>query len=193
MGFGELQAEKVSAYWNDHEEGFTTWLVGEIYDDRRSDLEELLDRELEVLEADGVGPYGIDVHARGVNTGEQVVVEDCITGDLDVLTTLAGAAEIGASVVVWIAPSFSERELDALAWLDANTDAIEFVLVQLEIWRIGDSEPAVRMKRLSLDANSVTQFESPAPRRRGSEAVGEQIRAINGRLWRSFKKEDGSL
>jgi len=193
MGFGELQAEKVSTYWDDHEEGFTTWLVGEIYDDRRSDLEELLDRDLEVVEADGVGPYGIDVHARGVNTGEQVVVEGCMAEEFDVLGTLAGAAEIGASVVVWIAPSFSERELDALAWLDANTETIEFVLVQLEIWRIGDSEPAVRMKRLSLDANSVTQFESPAPRRRGSEAFSEQLRAINGRLWRSLKREDGSL
>ena len=194
MRFGELQAEKLSGYWENDADSFQAWIEEELRGESRSELEILLDRDLSVVDAGAVGAYGIDVLARDSDTGEQIVLVDCVTNEEpDVLASLAGSAEFGADVVVWIGSSFSEKHLDSIAWLAGHTTAVEFVLVQLEIWRIDDSEPAIRAKRVTLDSTDVSQFEGPPDNPTAVEKMSDRLRAINGRLWRAMKYDGDRL
>ena len=57
-----------------------------------------------------------------------------------VLTYAAGTA---ASTIVWIATAFREEHRQALDWLNDNTgDNAHFFGIQLQVVRIGQSEPA---------------------------------------------------
>lgn len=196
MGFGELQTQKVENYWTNGDEEFLPWLVSEIRADSDSELESVLDANLEVVESGDVGSYGVDLLVRDVETGRRLVVEDFVTTrERDPLRSIAGAADLGADGVVWIGSEFDDAHLDAIQWLTARgREGVEFVPIQMEIWRIGDSEPAVRLKRVALDAETVTQYEgAPVEPNSGRGSLEQRMRSFNRWLRRSFGGDSGQL
>jgi hypothetical protein len=142
--FGELENRGVRRYWEHEEQDFTPWLADNILH-----LENALNLELEVEETErDIGRYFLDILAQEVDGGRTVVVENQL-GDSDhdhLGKLLAYASGVDADVAVWISPEFHDEHTDAVGWLNENSKrGIDLFAVRLEVWKIDDSKPAIRL------------------------------------------------
>jgi len=48
-------------------------------------------------------------------------------------------------IIVWISPTSNDEHRDAIQWLNKNSrEGVDLFAIQFEVWRIGESPPAVR-------------------------------------------------
>lgn len=187
MGFGDLQSQKVAEYWQDGPEEFVPWLASALRGNETSELERLLGMDLDVLDTEDVGAYDVGILAQETETGRRLIVEDGVTAERELGRSIASAADLDADAIVWIAPEFTEAHLDAVRWLaERSPSDVDLCSIQLEIWKIGDSEPAVRLKRIDLDSQTVAQYEgAPIRQRSMTGRMTRRLRAFNRWLRRS--------
>ena len=154
---GQLVNVDVRQQWPHEAVDFTPWLARE---DNISALGRTLGLELETERVEvAVGPYSADILALD-STGDYVVVENQLTKtDHDHLgKSITYASVLGARSVIWVAPFFTDEHRKALDWLnDHTTDELAFYGVQVELWSIDDSKPAVRFNAVSRPAEIVRQ------------------------------------
>jgi hypothetical protein len=100
---------------------------------------------VDVKQEDPVGKFRVDIVAREQDGGT-VVIENQF-GKTDhghlgqIMTYLAG--QQGRVTVIWIAERFNEEHRAVIDWLNANSsDDYTFFAVEVEVLRIGSSEPA---------------------------------------------------
>ncbi|GAB4072256.1 DUF4268 domain-containing protein [Ancylobacter sonchi] len=141
---GRLTTMKVTDVWENEPRGFTPWLA---LPDNLTLLCEILglDELVDVKQEDAVGRYRVDILARDQDGGT-VVIENQF-GRTDhghlgqIMTYLAG--QQGRVTVIWIAERFNEEHRAVVDWLNANSgDDYTFFAVEVEVLRIGASEPA---------------------------------------------------
>lgn len=147
--FGSLESQDVREHWRHEENDFTPWLADEIEAEVPSHLENALGLDLEVVKREkSVGKYNVDIFAKVVDDRRNVVIENQLnSSDHDHLgKSLAYAAGVDADIIVWVAPSFNDEHIDALRWLNENSrEGVDLFAIKLEVWRIGESDPAVRL------------------------------------------------
>jgi hypothetical protein len=147
--FAPLKSQDVREYWEHEAEDFTPWLADEVRDEPVSELEDTLGLELEVKQEEKrVGRYSVDILAEVVEDSRKVVIENQLeSSDHDHLgKSIAYASGVDADIIVWVAPRFYDEHRDAIQWLNENSrEGVDLFAVRLEVWRIGDSEPAVRL------------------------------------------------
>jgi len=146
---GKLDRVNIRDIWKSEAQDFTPWLCQL---ENLSILSETVGLELEVQEKEfHIGEFRLDILARVKGSGEAVVIENQFwktdhshLGQL--LTYAAGVGEGGgAKVVIWVAEDFAEPHRSALDWLNRVTDpSIQFFGIEVELWRIGNSDPAPR-------------------------------------------------
>ncbi len=149
LDFHNLEKQDVREYWEHEAQEFTPWLAEEIQSGETSHLEDVLGLELDVVEIEkSVGKYSVDILARIEADGRNVVIENQLTeSDHDHLgKAIAYAAGLDADIIVWIAPRFNDEHRDAIQWLNSNSrEGVDLFALRLEVWKIGDSAPAVRL------------------------------------------------
>lgn len=149
QAFGSLQSQDVREYWEHEEHDFTPWLAGRIQAEEVSQLEDALGLDLEVKQTEkSVGRYSMDILAEVVDDNRAVVIENQLgSSDHDHLgKSLAYASGVDTDIIVWIAPRFNDEHRDAFQWLNQNSrEGVNLFAIRVEVWTIGDSEPAVRM------------------------------------------------
>ncbi|MDE0263560.1 MAG: DUF4268 domain-containing protein [Bryobacterales bacterium] len=154
---GQLISVDIRKQWPNEAVDFTPWLARE---DNIAALGNALGLELETDRVEvPVGPYSADILARD-STGDYVVVENQLSKtDHDHLgKSITYASVLGAKSVVWVAPFFTDEHHKALDWLnDHTTDELAFYGVQIELWSIDGSKPAVRFNAVSRPAEIVRQ------------------------------------
>lgn len=154
---GQLVNVDVREQWPHEATDFTPWLA---HEKNISELGKSLGLELETERVEvAVGPYSADILARD-STGTYVVVENQLKKtDHDHLgKSITYASVLGAKSVIWVAPFFTDEHRKALDWLnDHTTDELAFYGVQLELWSIDGSKPAVRFNAVSRPAEIVRQ------------------------------------
>jgi Domain of unknown function (DUF4268) len=180
---GSLRSMDVRAYWPNEASDFTPWLAQE---ENIGKLGEAIGLELEVEHTEvSAGPYSVDILARGSTDGDYVVIENQLAKtDHDHLgKSLTYAAVLGATTVVWIAPEFTDEHQKALEWLNDNSsENIRLFGVQVELWTIDDSAPAVRFNVVSRPNEAV---------RRVSTAKGGPLsdsRRLQLEWWTAFRE-----
>lgn len=149
LKLGQLKNLKLKSVWSHEERDFTPWLAQE------SNLSALSDAlgmglQLEQVEVP-VGPYSADILARDAS-GDYAVIENQFgkTNHDHLGKLLTYSATLGASVVVWIAEQFTEEHRKTIEWLNEQTiDALSLYAVQLEVFQIDNSAPAIRFNIIS--------------------------------------------
>ena len=131
--------------WSHEAGSFTPWLA------EAENLAILADTLGVRLELEGtevnVGPFRADILCRDAEKDTLVLIENQLerTDHLHLGQIITYVAGLEAKTVIWIASAFTEEHRAALDWLnDATDERYHFFGVEVELWRIGDSDPAPR-------------------------------------------------
>jgi len=145
--FTDLSREPVREYWSDEARDFTPWLAEQIDSEKPSEIEDVIQLDLNLRGTEqSVGRYNLDILAEAED-GRTVVIENQLNNsDHDHLgKCLAYASGVDADVVIWISPKFHDEHTDAFQWLNDNTqEGVDLFALRLEVWRIGESDPAIQ-------------------------------------------------
>lgn len=182
---GEIKKVSLRTKWTNEATEFTPWLAME---ENIKKLGIAIGFELEVENTEvSAGPFSADILAKDISTGNYVIIENQLgKTDHDHLgKTITYASVLDASSVVWIAGEFTEEHKKSLDWLnDHTTDEISFYGVQVELWQIDDSKPALRFNIISRPNEAVRQ----AGRTKGGEDLS-QNRKFQLDFWTKFKEK----
>lgn len=147
---GALRAVEPRELWPNEASDFTPWLASA---ESLAELGRAIGVELEAQGTEvACGPFCADILARDTGTGDFVVIENQLTKtNHDHLgKALTYAAHLGAKSVVWVATAFTDEHRKALDWLNDNSgEGYSFFGVQVELWSIDNSRPAVRFNVVS--------------------------------------------
>ena len=129
--------------WKHEAHDFTQWLV------KKENIEILAD-ELElsldnVIAEAAAGRYNVDIVADEVDLKCKVIIENQLesTDHKHLGQILTYASAYDASVIVWVVTDYTEEHRQAIDWFNRNMhEGISFFLVQVEVYRIGDSDAA---------------------------------------------------
>jgi hypothetical protein len=151
--FASLESQDVREHWEHEAQDFTPWLADQIRAEEVSELEDALSLDLNVIQEEkSVGRYSVDILAEVVEDNRKVIIENQLDpSDHDHLgKAIAYASGVDGDILVWIAPQFYDEHRDAFQWLNQNSrEGVDLFAIRLEVWRIGDSEPAVRLNPIA--------------------------------------------
>jgi hypothetical protein len=144
MKIGKLEKVDLRKVWPNEASDFTVWIENNV--DHLSDFLgfkfEITDREKKV------GNFKIDLLAETPN-GEKIIIENQLEktdhSHLGQIITYFTNLEEQVKIIVWIAKEVRPEHENAINWLNKFTD-IKFYLVQVEAYRIGNSEHAPYFK-----------------------------------------------
>lgn len=176
-------------WWPDEVRDFTPWLAE---DAQLAQLGAALDLDLtaEQIEAP-VGPFSADLICRSDALGGRVVIENQLErsdhSHLGQLLTYAAGSE--AVAAIWLSPRFAAEHREAVDWLNRRGDgALRLYAVQIELWQIDDSTPAVYFR---VVARPPAARRPPPPARPGYTAGERRLFAFWSAL-REHRQRIGS-
>ena len=173
---GRLERIDLRDIWRTEDQDFTPWLARE---ENIETLAKTLRLELEVeAQEKEVGPFRADILCKDLGNDSWVLIENQLerTDHKHLGQLLTYAAGLKAVTIVWIADSFTDEHRAALDWLNSITDdEFRFFALEVELWRIGDSQPAPKFNIISKP-NEWTKTVGAASRRIEREALTDTKR-----------------
>ena len=143
MEIGKLKEVDIRNLWKHEQYDFSDWLSK---NENIEHLNDILGLTLtDVSKEVYVGSYRCDLVAVDESTGIKVIIENQLEASnhdhLGKIITYASGLD--AQVVVWIVTHAKEEHKSAIEWLNNNTNGdVNFFLIELHAYRIGDSLPA---------------------------------------------------
>lgn len=133
--------------WKHEALDFTQWLAKE---ENISVLCEELEINLENVRPEAAaGRYNVDLVADDIDTKRKVIIENQLepTNHKHLGQILTYASAYDASIIVWVVTDYTEEHRQTIDWFNRNnSENISFFLVQIEVYRIGESDPAPKFK-----------------------------------------------
>lgn len=143
MEIGKLKEVDIRDLWKHEQYDFSAWLAEK---ENIESLNEVLGLTLtDISKEEYVGSYRCDLFAKDESTGTKVIIENQLEPSnfehLGKIITYASGLD--AKVIVWIVKQAREEHKSAIEWLNNNTNSdINFFLIELHAYKIGDSKPA---------------------------------------------------
>lgn len=140
---GKLEKVDLRDLWKHEEYDFSNWLAE---DENLAMLSETIGIDICLLEKEShVGNFSVDIFAEEQGSGKRIIIEnqleDTNHDHLGKIITYASGKD--AKYIIWIVKHARDEHRQAIEWLNNNTnDDIYFFLLEIELWRIGDSLPA---------------------------------------------------
>lgn len=129
--------------WRHEALDFTQWLAKE---ENIAVLCDELEINLENIKPEAAaGRYNVDIVADDIDTKRKVIIENQLepTDHKHLGQILTYASAYDASVIIWVVTDYTEEHRQAIDWFNRNiSENISFFLVQIEVYKIGDSDPA---------------------------------------------------
>jgi hypothetical protein len=152
---GRLErVDDVRIVWSNEAAHFTPWLAEE-WNLKLIGEAIGIDLELEAQEK-SVGPFSADILCKDTATGDWVLIENQLerTDHKHLGQLITYASGLKAVTIVWIANPFQEDHRSALDWLNEITDdKFKFFGLEVELWKIGDSNIAPKFNVVSQPNN----------------------------------------
>jgi hypothetical protein len=190
MNLSRLKKVDLKTVWPHEAQNFTPWLA------REENLEELgntvsMDLALHSQETP-IGAFKADILCKDSTTQGWVVIENQLhktnhshLGQL--LTYAAGldhAEGLETTTIIWIASEFTSDHRAALDWLNEITEErIRFFGLEIELWQIGDSDPAPKFN-IICQPNEWSRSIKEAATRPGALSNTKELQL---RYWEAFK------
>lgn len=182
---GKLKEVDVRDLWKHEQYDFSKWLAK---DENIEYLNEILGLTLVAVDNEVyVGPYRCDLVAKDETSGITVIVENQLEGTnhdhLGKIITYASGLD--AKVIVWIVKEAKEEHRAAIEWLNNNTSTdINFFLIEIHAYKIGDSDPAPKFEVVEKPNDFVKRSKTK------DREDGEMNQSQAARLyfWEEFNK-----
>ena len=142
-----LEIKDLREIWPHEALDFTPWLAEE---ENLALLSDAIGLDITVDETESsVGDFHVDIFATETGTDRKIIIEnqleDTNHDHLGKLITYASGKS--ADVIVWVVRHAREEHKAAIEWLNNHTDEnIGFFLCEIKLYRIGDSDPAVKFE-----------------------------------------------
>jgi hypothetical protein len=184
MNLGRLRQVELKEIWKHEAYNFTTWLA------LRENLEllsEEIDIELALIGIEyNVGRFNVDIYAEESGVGRKVIIENQLGktdhDHLGKLITYASGLE--AEIIIWIVKEVLEEHRQAIDWLNENTtEKINFFAIRMEVWRIGNSEPAPKFHIISKPNDWSKSVKSSV-----QHAELTDLKSLQHKFWDGFKE-----
>lgn len=136
---GKMERVKLRDVWKHEAKDFSSWLFENI-----EILVEELDIDIIAVEKEKkIGSFSADIIAEG-STGETILIENQLEKtDHDHLgKILTYVSNLEAKKAIWISKEPRSEHERAIEWLNELSSDIDFYLVKIEAYKIGDSAPA---------------------------------------------------
>lgn len=161
MSIGKLTEVDVRDLWKHEQYDFSEWLAKPANIEY---LNEILGLTLsDVNKEVYVGPYRCDLVAKDETSGVTVIVENQLeaTNHDHLGKIITYASGLDASVIVWIVKDAKEEHRAAIEWLNNNTTKnINFFLIEIHAYRIGESDPAPKFEVVEKPNDFVKRSKS---------------------------------
>jgi hypothetical protein len=181
---GEIRKIQVRHHWRHEEQKFTPWLARE---ENIGRLAKAIGVELQVEGIEvPVGPFTADVLAKDASDN-YVVIENQFGktdhGHLGKMLTYA--ATLGATAIVWIAEQFTDEHRKTIEWLNERVgDELSLYAVEMELWQIDKSRPALRFNVLSEPTDISKQARAVK-----SAGTITDAKKLQYEFWTAFRHE----
>ncbi len=169
---GVLRNLNLRDYWKHEAMDFTRWLA---LPENIALLSDEIGIGIEVVQAEAsVGRFNVDILAKEETTGKHIIIENQLEmtnhGHLGQLLTYAAGHD--ATFIIWVVKDAREEHRQAIDWLNEHTDeGVGFFLVAIELWQIGDSDPAPKFRVISKPNEWLKTVQSET--QRGGRTEGE--------------------
>ena len=183
MGLGKLKKIDLREAWKHEANDFTKWLSQE---ENLRLLGDEIDYDIILIQTEAaVGDFSVDILAEEENTKKKIIIENQLEitnhDHLGKLITYASGYEAG--VVIWVVSDVREEHRQAIDWLNEHTDeSIEFYLVKIELWQIGESPYAPKFDIISKPNDWARTVKDSAGRGDLTETKLDQLE-----FWNQFK------
>ncbi len=140
-----LEKVNLREIWKHEAHNFTQWLALE--DNISLLLDEIGVTAENIVTEDSAGKFNVDITADEVGTGKKIVIENQLekTDHSHLGQLLTYASSFDACIIVWVVAEVREEHKRAIEWFNEHMrEEISFFLVRTEVYRIGNSEPAVK-------------------------------------------------
>lgn len=138
-----LEQVELRNIWQHEALDFTNWLALE---ENLALLGDEIGTTIKLIRTEAnVGRYNVDILAEEEGTGRKIIIENQLEDtDHDHLgKIITYASGYDAEIIIWIVKDAREEHKRAVEWLNEHTDEkIGFFLLQIQVWKIGDSSPA---------------------------------------------------
>ena len=182
---GKIVRVDLRTVWSNEATDFTPWLSKP---ENLEALSETLGMDLESTGTEqSVGNYRADMLCKDALTGGYVLVENQLekTNHSHLGQILTYSAGLNVKTVIWIASRFTDEHRAALDYLNEITEeGFSFFGLEVELWRIGDSQPAPKFNVVSRPNNWTKNV------RESAQNIGElsEIKQQQLAFWASFKE-----
>ncbi len=155
--------DDLHSVWPHEAHDFSRWLSQQ---DNLAMLSDTIGISMSLLELESpVGGFRADLLAAENGTGRKIIIEnqleDTNHDHLGKMITYASGKD--AEVVVWIVKRARDEHRQAIEWLNQHTDDhIGFFLLEIELWRIGDSPLAPKFNVVERPNNWVKNLKASA-------------------------------
>ncbi len=143
---GDLKRVELRKLWPNEATDFTKWLAKE---ENIEKINEVVGLTLVNVRSEvSVGGYKADILCEDATTENQVVIENQLTktDHTHLGQIITYASGLDAKYIIWIVKSARDEHKSAIEWLNNATNKnIHFFLIEVQVWQINESPPAVKM------------------------------------------------
>lgn len=175
--------------WKHEALDFTQWLAKE---DNISVLCEELEINVENIKSEAsAGRYNVDIVGDEIDTKRKVIIENQLepTDHKHLGQILTYASAYDAAIIIWIVTDYTEEHRQAIDWFNRNiSEGISFFLIQIEVYKIGDSSPAPKFN-IICEPND---WGKTLKKSESGDAISE-LKLQQKEFWENFKNYTSSI
>ena len=138
---GRIERVPLRDVWKKEAKDFTSWLYENL---------EVLSEELEIkltpdAKEKSCGSFSADIVAED-GYGQKVLIENQLekTDHVHLGQILTYVSNLECKIAIWISSDPRAEHIRSIEWLNETGSGVKFYLVQVEAYRIGNSEPAAK-------------------------------------------------
>ena len=185
MKIGMLKEVDIRDLWKHEQYDFSNWLAEP---DNITYLNDILGLTLvDVNQEVYVGSYRCDIVAKDETSETKVIIVNQLEASnhdhLGKIITYASGLD--AKVIVWIVKQAKEEHRSAVEWLNNNTrSGIDFFLLELHAYKIGDSDPAPKFEVVEQPNDFIKSSKTTSSNENLNKSQSERLA-----FWEQFNSE----